>query len=217
MQKKIIGQFIKDEVEKQKIKVVDFAEMLYCSTNNIYKIYNKANLDIGLLAQISKVLKHDFFEDISNGTINMENPEILKDFNNKKAVSQFMDVVPGILEELNRQPIISFGRPLGLEKDIKIPDYILNEYFITFTIGETYMEQFPTHCNSPLIEYSVVKNDDVEIEILINRLTIQTQPHLNPVQINIKLDYKTKEDWEKTLKYAFYLYEYYKRFYRVRL
>ena len=72
----------------------------------------------------------DFFEDIINGIVEMENPEVMKDFYNRRVVSQFHEIVPEVLEELGREPIISFGRPSGLEKGIKIPDFTLTDYFI---------------------------------------------------------------------------------------
>ena len=109
MEKKILGQIIKDEVKRQGLKGLDFAERIPCSENNIYKIYNSTSLDTSLLERISKVLNHNFFEDIINGNVDMENPEVIKEFNNRRAVSQFMETVPLVLEELKRSPIISFG------------------------------------------------------------------------------------------------------------
>lgn len=216
MEKKILGQIIKDEVKRQGLKGLDFAERIPCSENNIYKIYNSTSLDTSLLERISKVLNHNFFEDIINGNVDMENPEVIKEFNNRRAVSQFMETVPLVLEELKRSPIISFGRPIELQQGIQTPDFILTDYWISFTIGETFMERSPAHCNQSCVKYEKIHNNE-NIEVLINEYVLQTRPNSNPIQINIKLDYKTKEEWRKTLKFAFELYDYYQKKYRIRL
>lgn len=217
MEKKIIGQRIKEVVISKKITHKEFAELLSVSDNYVFKIYNKSSLDTKFLEIISKALNHNFFEDIINGIVEMENPEVMKDFYNRRAVSQFHEIVPEVLEELGREPIISFGRPSGLEKGIKIPDFTLTDYFITFTIGETFMERSPEHCKKSFIGYDVKNKDNIEIEVLHNEWVKQNMPLSNPVQINIKLDYKTKEEWLKTLKFAFEIYDYCKRINRIRL
>lgn len=217
MEKKIIGQRIKEVVISKKITHKEFAELLSVSDNYVFKIYNKSSLDTKFLEIISKALNHNFFEDIINGIVEMDNSEVMKDFYNRRAVSQFHEIVPEVLEELGREPIISFGRPSGLEKGIKIPDFTLTDYFITFTIGETFMERSPEHCKKSFIGYDVKNKDNIEIEVLHNEWVKQNMPLSNPVQINIKLDYKTKEEWLKTLKFAFEIYDYCKRINRIRL
>lgn len=217
MKKKIIGQVIKDVVISKKLTHQEFAELILVSDNHVFKIYNKSSLDTKFLEIISKALNHNFFEDIINGIVEMENPEVMKDFYNRRAVSQFHEIVPEVLEELGREPIISFGRPSGLEKGIKIPDFTLTDYFITFTVGETFMERSPEHCKKSFIGYDVKNKDNIEIEVLHNEWVKQNMPLSNPVQINIKLDYKTKEEWLKTLKFAFEIYDYCKRINRIRL
>lgn len=217
MEKKIIGQRIKEVVISKKITHKEFAELLSVSDNYVFKIYNKSSLDTKFLEIISKALNHNFFEDIINGIVEMDNSEVMKDFYNRRAVSQFHEIVPEVLEELGREPIISFGRPSGLEKGIKIPDFTLTDYFITFTIGETFMERSPEHCKKSFIGYDVKNKDNIEIEVLHNERVKQNMSLSNPVQINIKLDYKTKEEWLKTLKFAFEIYDYCKRINRIRL
>lgn len=217
MEKKIIGQRIKEVVISKKITHKEFAELLSVSDNYVFKIYNKSSLDTKFLEIISKALNHNFFEDIINGIVEMDNSEVMKDFYNRRAVSQFHEIVPEVLEELGREPIISFGRPSGLEKGIKIPDFTLTDYFITFTVGETFMERSPEHCKKSFIGYDVKNKDNIEIEVLHNEWVKQNMPLSNPVQINIKLDYKTKEEWLKTLKFAFEIYDYCKRINRIRL
>lgn len=218
MAKKIIGEIIKDEVNRQGLKAEEFGYKINCERENVYKIYKRTNMSILQLQQISKALDHNFFEDIINNNIEMEDPKIMKEFNNRRAVSQFMEIVPVTLEELNRSPIISFGRPIELNKGIQTPDFILTDYWISFTIGETFMERSPVHCNQSCVKYEKIRNNEnIEIEVLINEYVLQERPNSNPIQINIKLDYKTKDEWTKTLKFAFELYDYFQKQYRIRL
>lgn len=62
-----IGQKIKavfDAMPKN-CTVSWFADELHCDRRNVYRIFQKENIDILLLARISKILKHDFFRDLS--------------------------------------------------------------------------------------------------------------------------------------------------------
>jgi len=61
---KNIGFLIKEEVERQGLSAKKFGEMISCERANVYKIFNRTNIDTALLGLISKVLKHDFFLDI---------------------------------------------------------------------------------------------------------------------------------------------------------
>lgn len=212
MKKKTVGEIIKDEINRQGLKAEQFGELINCERENVYKIYRKTNISILQLKEISKALNHNFFEDIINNNIEMEDPEIMKEFYNRRAVSQFMETVPLVLDELKRSPIISFGRPIELQKGIQTPDFILTDYWISFTIGETFMERSPAHCNQSYIKYEKTRNkENIEIEVLINEYVLQTRPNSNPIQINIKLEYKTKNEWLSTLMFAFELYDYYQK------
>lgn len=42
-----------------------FAAQLHCDRRNIYDIFRRSTIDTQLLAQISLVLNHNFFQDIS--------------------------------------------------------------------------------------------------------------------------------------------------------
>lgn len=68
-----IGQIIRNELIRQERTVTWFARKISCSRTNAYKIFNKDNIDIKLLALISRVLEHDFFSDISDSySLNIE-------------------------------------------------------------------------------------------------------------------------------------------------
>ena len=63
--KKKIGQIIKAEVERQGLSATQFADKICVSRTNVYGIYDRRTIDSGLLAKISEVLHHNFFEEQS--------------------------------------------------------------------------------------------------------------------------------------------------------
>ena len=60
-----IGAMIEHELRRQERSVSWLARHLACDRRNIYRIFQKDNIDTELLVRISKILKHDFFIDIS--------------------------------------------------------------------------------------------------------------------------------------------------------
>jgi len=60
-----IGKMIQDKMEEGGRKAIWLAQKLSCDRSNIYKIYEKPNMDIIQLLHISQILNHDFFSDIS--------------------------------------------------------------------------------------------------------------------------------------------------------
>ena len=66
MKEKIhIGKMISDKMKEEGRSAHWLAQKLSCSRSNIYKIYEKSNMDIIQLLHISRILHHDFFNDIS--------------------------------------------------------------------------------------------------------------------------------------------------------
>lgn len=62
---KPIGILIKEELERQERSVSWFARKLSCDRSNVYRLFQKENIDTGLLTRISLLLNHDFFADLS--------------------------------------------------------------------------------------------------------------------------------------------------------
>lgn len=56
-----IGNVIKKELQEQERTVTWFANKLCCDRTNVYKIFNKQNIDTNLLLRISLILHKDFF------------------------------------------------------------------------------------------------------------------------------------------------------------
>lgn len=194
--KKLLGDLIHDEVRRQQIPIVKFADMICCGRNNVYKIFKKSDLYVDQLVLISKVLKRDFLKELSENSslVDIESEEIRQQMENRKAVSQFMEIVPKVLYRLGKQPVIAFGRPLGMAEDIDIPDFMLTEYNITFTIGEYISEKY---ASNPMFEIQKYENyEGIKVYSMTNT-------RARTRMIDVKLDYKTEEEWEKTLRYIF--------------
>ena len=191
-----LGELIENEVRKQQIPIVKFADMICCGRNNVYKIFDRSSLHVDQLALISKVLKRNFFEELANdpSLVDIESEDVIREMEIRRAVSQFLEVVPKIVRKLKKQPIISFGRPLEMKEDIDIPDYMLTNYGITFTTGAYLAEKY---ASNPIFEINLHENSDgIKVYSMFNTLC-GTQ------MIDVKLDYKTEEEWEKTLKFIF--------------
>jgi hypothetical protein len=57
-----IGQKIKEVIESSEIKIGDLADKLGMVRQNVYRIFERTNIDTGLLIRISELLEHDFFQ-----------------------------------------------------------------------------------------------------------------------------------------------------------
>ena len=61
-----IGQKIKEELQRQERTVSWLARKLNCTRAAVYRIFDKNSIDTALLASISQVLHHNFFEELSD-------------------------------------------------------------------------------------------------------------------------------------------------------
>ena len=190
-----IGDLIEREVRKQQIPIARFAEMICCQRNNVYDIFRRSKIDIVLLKRISEVLNRNFFKELADDLdLICEREETEKD----KAVAQFFKAVPKALRRLGKEVSIIL-QELGDEyMDCPVPDFGLPGYAISFTIGNTMKDRIG---DNPLLPFEYMMNKDgYEVEICTNRLS-------GARDINIKLDYKSDEEWYEMMKYAFEVYE----------
>lgn len=190
--KQTIGELIEQEVRKQ-MSITQFADAICCQRNNVYDIFRRSKIDIILLKRISEVLNHNFFQDLANdlGLIDVDE-EAAKD----KAIAQFYKVVPTILREMGKDDTIISGS-LPDEPDCLVPDFFLPNYIISFTIGETFDERFGKNSYLPV---ELMRNEKgAEVELITNLM------HRNR-SLNIKLDYKTEEEWREALAFVFELH-----------
>lgn len=192
---KTIGDLINEEVRRQGMAVTKFAKEINCQRNNVYDIFNRSNMDIDLLKRISKVLGVNFFQIIADDLdlvceeADNVNPQ------EQKAVSQFLDVVPKLLEKMGKNAAIFMGNPCPSDIDSDcLPDFCLPDYSISFTFGKTLEERMGAN---RFLSFEVVrKNVGCEVETCFNKIT-------SLPTVNIQLTYKTEEQWAETLEFAF--------------
>ncbi|MBR2862207.1 MAG: XRE family transcriptional regulator [Bacteroidaceae bacterium] len=60
-----IGHRIQQVLREQERSATWFADKLCYTRSNVYKIFDRSSIDTFLLRRISKILNHDFFEDLS--------------------------------------------------------------------------------------------------------------------------------------------------------
>lgn len=192
---KTIGDLINEEVRRQGMPVTKFAKEINCQRNNVYDIFNRSNMDIDLLKRISKVLGVNFFQIIADDLdlvceeADNVNPQ------EQKAVSQFLDVVPKLLEKMGKNAAIFMGNPCPSDIDSDcLPDFSLPDYSISFTYGKTLEERMGAN---RFLSFEVVrKNVGCEVETCFNKIT-------SLPTVNIQLTYKTEEQWAEILEFAF--------------
>ena len=61
-----VGSMVKQELRRQKTSVSWLSRQLNMERSGVYKMLHRRSIDISTLIQISIVLDHDFFADISN-------------------------------------------------------------------------------------------------------------------------------------------------------
>ena len=200
VKKETIGSLIEREVRKQQIPITHFADFISCQRANVYNLFKRNQIDIIQLKLISKVLRHNFFQDLA------DDPELIEiipddeDSREKLATAQFFDVVPQVLRRLKRDASIVFTQ-LNECSDVPLPDFGLSDYFITFTIGETLKERVKDVYSPILLPIKTYSNEQgIEIDVCTNMI-------YGSRDINIKLDYKTEDEWYETLKFAFEIFD----------
>ena len=60
-----IGEMIKSEFDRQGRKVTWFDEQRKGNRSNVYSIFSRKNIDVEMLILISRVLGHNFLQDIA--------------------------------------------------------------------------------------------------------------------------------------------------------
>lgn len=60
-----IGKLIKQKLAEQGKTTLWLAQELSYNRTTMYKIYDKASLDTQMLLRISRIMKYDFFKDLS--------------------------------------------------------------------------------------------------------------------------------------------------------
>ena len=61
-----IGLRIKEELQQQERTISWLARKLNCNRSTVYRILNKNSIDTMLLEQISRILNHNFMQELSD-------------------------------------------------------------------------------------------------------------------------------------------------------
>lgn len=196
--KETIGNRIENEVRKQEWDITRFAEEICCKRNNVYNIFKRNNIDIQLLARISKVLKHNYFKDLADTPelAELTVKESEKDISNRNAVSQFFEVMPRVLTRIGMRNCITFNKnEITGGNSVAFPDMILPCYMVCFTIGMRWIDKANILKNSLFAVQTMRSPDNVPIDIVENTL-------FGSVFIDIELDYKSEKTWENTMRFV---------------
>ncbi len=68
MNKSHIGQRIKEVMYQKHRSVIWVAGQIDCERTNVYNIFARKDINTSLLRQLSVVLEHDFFKELSKDT-----------------------------------------------------------------------------------------------------------------------------------------------------
>ena len=145
-----------------------------------------------ILRKASYLLGHNIFQDLADeyDALYDKKEDVDSDL---KAVAQFFKIVPVVLREMCRDSKIIFDE----DGEHVTPDLILPEYNITFTKGDTYKERIGDNRLIKIIELRSKSDSMIELVDVLDRTGF----------INIKLDYKTKEEWRDVLEFAFSIFD----------
>ena len=193
---KTIVELIKYYVAKHEMTTVQFADKICVTRDTVYKMYKRNSVNIDLLARISTVLSHNFFQDLADN-YELANPiETEEERLRQRTLTRFMDVVPTILKQMNLETQIMLGHDSEVPEGSPMYDYLIAPYFITFTYGATLEKKFHLE-NLPFCEfkhYSDGKGNDFSITRL---------PGSKAQICDVALVDRTQEEWESLFAFIF--------------
>lgn len=205
-QKRKIGELIKEEVEKKGLSAEDFGNEIFCSRTYVYKIYKKASIDTALLARISTALGRDFFRNISEDMAlsGVDDEKAQQEIYNRMAVTQFLEVVPDLLGRLGKpSAIFVASRPSDFPSEWPMPDYYIGEFspLLLFSVGDTMRDKIRNIYNEDIkCMYNIIPYTEEKDGITANLIKMNCN---GPDMLDIKLDYKTEQEWEKLFRFIF--------------
>jgi len=198
-QNKTLGKIIEEKFKKSHMTAAEFAEKICCTRNNVYSIFKREYLDTRLLALISKVLHYNFFKDLADSPelINTDDPNFIKELEYNKATSQFLDVIPGIISRLNLNEAW-LVKPLSpIESEGETPDMGL--HFLTYDSREIilFLSKEWTADNS---QYTTSSIEHLHTKTK-QRVDLWSSPKVIDKSPEVKLDFKTEEQWEEIISF----------------
>jgi len=105
---KTIGERIKEVFDKSGMTVTQFAELLHCDRSNVNNIFRRKKIDIYLLINISKILNHNFVEEIcakQDFSVNMSCSKISLVLDIKNIDAQTVKMLLKIIKQLEKSTV----------------------------------------------------------------------------------------------------------------
>lgn len=201
MAKENICQLIEKVAKLQGLSAAKLGERIACGRSGVSKMYKKTSIDTALLGSISRALNHNFFQDLAANIelSGVDDPEAIRNVNNQVAVSQFMECVPKILRKLQVNTIITFGSYLeDIPNDIPVPDFLLTNYNITFTLDsllydKVHYEQKEELTRLKFVHRFTIERDGIEADYWGFHLPEKYD------MLDIELKYRTEQEWNDIL------------------
>lgn len=191
---KHIGEMIEDEVRRQKLAITDFANEIHTTRENVYNIFKRSELDIARLILISRVLNRNFIREIylDPSIVDIDNPSVLKQLEEEKALMQFLSVIPKVMDNLGMQSfIVLMGNAFNKDDiDSFLPDFGLSEYSICFY----------KHAKAGMFEtfdYEEISDGSK------NHFRLCTNKLYGTKYAEVIIEYKTQLEWENFLRFIF--------------
>ncbi len=209
---KELGNEIWQEIKRQKIKMTDFAKQVGYSRPNMYKILNEGSIDFNHLIVISKLLNRNFLKELGEGFDLQKpiDPVIAQQIEDKRVIDQFMEVMSEVLNELGKEPYISFYAKQyknvnGQEIEAPLPDFLLPAYAMFFSKrGNLY-----TKVNNEVRNhYKIVPLKGTGPDEGLNMYAWYS-PLDSDIIFDIEMVYRTKEEWKQYMQWAFYRARFY--------
>ena len=102
-----IGHLIKDVFDEKGMSVTEFARRINCARPNVYSIFERYDIGVEQLINISIALDHNFFDDIQR-SIGLKETERIKQLNisfDVEALSpEKVEYIARILSKLSQNP-----------------------------------------------------------------------------------------------------------------
>lgn len=192
--KKQLGELIRQEIQRQGMSIIEFAEKVGCARGTIYYMFDKNDIGVLQLKRISKILNRNFFKEVAEDLdIVSEIEETMEQREKRIAITNFLEIVPECLKQLGKSAIIVLGRA---DFDTPVPDYCLTDAFISFIYGETFKKRLGDLYNENFMLIKKVEYKGATIECIHNLV-------YDSISINIEITNRTFDEWYEVLEFAY--------------
>ena len=98
-----IGHLVKSIFDESGLTVVEFARRIHCTHSNVYSIFERNDIGVEQLVNISMALNHNFLDDVQR-IVFLDSSILTRrlsiEFNVRNMDSQMVDKIDSLLKEL---------------------------------------------------------------------------------------------------------------------